>query len=44
MTVLAGVTRTKSRWFYIQDQTTGAQFLVDTGAEISVMLFVSDER
>ncbi|RTG87493.1 uncharacterized protein DC041_0006144, partial [Schistosoma bovis] len=33
-----------SRLFYIQDRTTGAQFLVDTGAEISVVPPFNEER
>ncbi|CAH8553506.1 unnamed protein product [Schistosoma rodhaini] len=35
---------TSNRLFYVQDRVTGAQFLVDTGAEISVVSPLSNEK
>ncbi|CAH8602890.1 unnamed protein product [Schistosoma mattheei] len=46
LSITAATTTTaprNSRLFYVQDRVTGAQFLVDTGAEVSVVPPVSNE-
>lgn len=44
MNATASTVPRNSRSFYVQDKETGAQFLVDKGAEISVVPPVNNER